>query len=234
MSWKSFACVAALSAMAAPVAAAPSLQWASTGSTATLEVVVDATGSLAAEILIDAGAGLTNSNPVIANPPWDTAYPGDNPITGPITNGLYTTAIGAGDLFLSFGSDVVSAGTYSLLTLDFTGSGDITASGLVAQLGALNDGLSAMTTLGNAGNVADFNGDGKVDLVDLDILGQNFGAGPGATMGQGDANGDGFVDLVDLDLLGQNFGFGTATATPEPAAAAMLLLGGLGLVARRR
>jgi hypothetical protein len=62
--------------------------------------------------------------------------------------------------------------------------------------------------LGTTGGVldADFNGDGSVDLLDLDILGGNFGAGPGATASQGDANGDGNIDLLDLDILGSEFG----------------------------
>lgn len=80
---------------------------------------------------------------------------------------------------------------------------------------------------------ADFNGDGTVDLLDLDILGAGFGA-PG-TSATGDANGDGTVDLLDLDILGSEFGQSSgATSTPEPTSA---LLAGLGLTAglvRRR
>lgn len=53
---------------------------------------------------------------------------------------------------------------------------------------------------------SDFNNDGAVDLLDLDVLGANFGAGPGATRAQGDANGDGNIDLLDLDILGSEFG----------------------------
>ena len=80
----------------------------------------------------------------------------------------------------------------------------------------------------------DANGDGKVDLVDLDILGQeaglmNFPNG----IPRADFNGDGNVDLVDLDILGQNFGAMAAVATPEPTAAAMLV-GGLALAGARR
>ena len=82
----------------------------------------------------------------------------------------------------------------------------------------------------------DANADGMVDLVDLDILGQNFGTTSGATVGEGDFNGDGMVDLVDLDILGQNFGAGVgAFATPEPASVVLLLsLVGAGAAVRRR
>lgn len=82
-------------------------------------------------------------------------------------------------------------------------------------------------TVLSAGLAADFNGDGRVDLLDLDILGSNFGA-IGVGMGQGDANGDGSVDLLDLDILGSTFGqSSTAFAIPEPAAGFMVVWAGL-------
>ncbi len=99
---------------------------------------------------------------------------------------------------------------------------------LVEVLGP-SDGLSA-----------DFNDDGIVDLLDLDILGGNWQMpGDGTT---GDATGDGVVDLLDLDALGsqwqQSGSFEAALAAsgiavPEPASALALLLGA-GLFARRR
>ncbi|MEO0529748.1 MAG: hypothetical protein AAF266_04130 [Planctomycetota bacterium] len=67
---------------------------------------------------------------------------------------------------------------------------------------------------------ADFNGDGIVDLLDLDILGANFGDLTG--LAPGDANGDGNVDLLDLDILGSQFGSTASTAIPEPASSFML------------
>lgn len=78
----------------------------------------------------------------------------------------------------------------------------------------------------------DFNSDGTVDLLDLDILGNNFGAGPGATRGQGDGNGDGNVDLLDLDILGSTFGqsVGSAASIPEPGSLVMLVLASIFVV----
>lgn len=73
---------------------------------------------------------------------------------------------------------------------------------------------------------------GPFDLLDLDVLGANFGQ-TRATVGQRDLNGDQVVDLLDLDRLGANF-VSTSLAVPEPTA---LLLGALALAAlpsRRR
>lgn len=69
----------------------------------------------------------------------------------------------------------------------------------------------------------DANGDGSVDLLDLDILGSNFGVSP-ASLSQGDFNGDNVVDLLDLDILGSNFGAmaSASIAVPEPGAATLL------------
>lgn len=82
----------------------------------------------------------------------------------------------------------------------------------------------------------DANGDGTVDLLDLDILGSNFGLTGTATFAQGDFNEDTNVDLLDLDILGSNFGNTAAgsAAIPEPTTMAMLALTAMGIVARRR
>lgn len=72
--------------------------------------------------------------------------------------------------------------------------------------------------------MGDANGDGNVDLLDLDILGSNFGTTLGGTVATGDFNGDGAVDLLDLDILGSNFGMSinSSTAIPEPVGLAMV------------
>lgn len=67
--------------------------------------------------------------------------------------------------------------------------------------------VASFTTIEPAPTCAgDINGDGFTDLTDFNILGVNFGAGPGATLSQGDLSGDGFVDLTDFNILGVDFG----------------------------
>ncbi|MEO0529438.1 MAG: PQQ-dependent sugar dehydrogenase [Planctomycetota bacterium] len=74
----------------------------------------------------------------------------------------------------------------------------------------------------------DANRDGVVDLLDLDILGENFGRIDAAvkTFDEGDFNLDQSIDLLDLDILGANFGSGTS-AIPEPATAMLVACGTL-------
>ena len=80
----------------------------------------------------------------------------------------------------------------------------------------------------------DANGDGAVDLLDLDVLGANFDAS-GAIYAEGDFNGDAVVDLLDLDILGTNFGVTvTATAVAEPGVATLSVCAVVLLGTRRR
>ncbi|MEM6750558.1 MAG: family 10 glycosylhydrolase [Planctomycetota bacterium] len=83
-------------------------------------------------------------------------------------------------------------------------------------------------------NPADFNSDGVVDLLDFDILAQNYNTIGGRSVG--DANGDGVVALLDFDILAQNFGAGSpaVASVPEPASAALLGLPALLAMRRRR
>lgn len=73
----------------------------------------------------------------------------------------------------------------------------------------------------------DVNLDGKVDLLDLDLLGQNYGTGVG--WAQGDFDGDGDVDLLDLDALGANYG----ETVPEPVTLLVILFGGIVLLGKK-
>jgi GH35 family endo-1,4-beta-xylanase len=79
----------------------------------------------------------------------------------------------------------------------------------------------------------DVNGDGTVNLADLNAVKNNFGE-DGST--GGDANGDGVVNLADLNEVKNNFG-DTASpgfvGVPEPASVALLLGAGAFLCNRR-
>jgi hypothetical protein len=86
-------------------------------------------------------------------------------------------------------------------------------SGGVAFLGKLrlNDVLAP----------GDTNGDGLVDLTDLNNVRNHFGG-----TGLGDTNADGVVDLEDLNAVRNNFGAtASSAAVPEPGAG-LLLAGG--------
>jgi MYXO-CTERM domain-containing protein len=72
--------------------------------------------------------------------------------------------------------------------------------------------------------------DGDVDFADYQVLETHFGTTSGAVWSDGDFNGDGTVDFADYQLLEANFG----QQTPEPGCAALLLLGGIGTLRRRR
>lgn len=87
----------------------------------------------------------------------------------------------------------------------------------------------------------DANMDGEVTLGDLSILGANYGLTEDATWSMGDFNYDGAVSLADLSILGANYDSDmfsssalTATHAPEPATLAMLAIGGVALLKRRR
>ncbi|MHC4985860.1 MAG: PEP-CTERM sorting domain-containing protein, partial [Planctomycetota bacterium] len=82
--------------------------------------------------------------------------------------------------------------------------------------------------------IGDITLDGHVDSVDLGQMVAGFGAAGGWS--DGNLNVDTLVDGTDLALLKANFGadVGGAADTPEPATLAILAVGAVGMLRRRR
>jgi hypothetical protein len=78
------------------------------------------------------------------------------------------------------------------------------------------------------GLTGDTDGDGDVDLTDLNNVRNNFGGA-----GLGDTDSDGDVDLSDLNNVRNNFGAVGANAVPEPASWTMLAIASAAMFARR-
>ena len=99
----------------------------------------------------------------------------------------------------------------------------LVASAAGYQLTALNDAQFRFA--------ADFFFDGKVNLLDFNVLKANFGTSD-ATQDDGDANDDGVVDLADFNGLKRQFG--ASTAVPEPSTLSVAALGAWALAAASR
>ncbi len=132
----------------------------------------------------------------------------------------------------------------------------ISSTGLPASFGiaVLDNAILGKTTFGgatvdaNAVLVApevlgDSNADGAVDLTDLSTVLNNFGSTTAAWT-SGNFDGGPTIDLTDLSDVLNNFGatnpnasadaIGVAVATPEPGTLAVLAMGAMAVMAKRR
>ncbi|MCC6680297.1 MAG: aspartyl protease family protein [Phycisphaeraceae bacterium] len=127
---------------------------------------------------------------------------------------------------------------------DIDGDFDTVNSEFAVQV--INNGTSlVLRSLAGVLLGGDANYDGKVNLSDLQILGDNW-QGTVTAYEDGDFTGDGLVNLADLQVLGDNWGTGTSPDLafdqalaasglniPEPASMMLLLATGPLLLRRR-
>ena len=85
-------------------------------------------------------------------------------------------------------------------------------------------GAAAFSVVAAPAAPGDANEDGVVNVLDLDVLGRNYG-GTNAAWGDGDFNRDRIVNLLDLSILGAYYGQTGGGAVPEPATLSLLALG---------
>lgn len=234
--------------------------WSSAPATAEWDPLVDSlgnpnSGSLKIVIDFDAAAGKNDANfsqtfasPVDATPATlmiaDILVAEDSPDTPWGDEGYMQLVARTGDNWdwtTQLGANLDSDGQWRALDIPPVAPlSDVRA--LTFQLwGGGDQALQGRTTiwLDNIHFIGDFpdptvpgdtNGDGKVDLEDLNNVRNNFGA---ENPPIGDTNGDGNVDLEDLNAVRNNFGVGGSQSVPEPASV-WLTLAGMGALGAMR
>jgi endonuclease/exonuclease/phosphatase family metal-dependent hydrolase len=150
-------------------------------------------------------------------------------------------------------SNLAAAGSAAFsASLDTTGTGSFSTTYTLATsdqdlpgattLAPLTVSLSARVAIAGDATLDD-----AVNLLDFNVLANNFGTASGATWTLGDFNRDAAVDLLDFNLLAANFGLSAsasgptpqdwsnlAAAVPEPASSSVLIFLGACVCSRRR
>ncbi len=208
--------------------------------------------------------GLTfiSAGNLIVSPTTTISTAGNAGITGGLTVNLSGVTFGSlheGDIFQilsvtgSIGGvdfsdpttpkvDLTIPGRFTNLFLPSLTSIGLPATDVLIPFYTSNAVYLGIESLGAASG-PDFNGDGVVNGLDLQIWLANVGIQSGATVLQGDANGDGKVDGNDFLIwqrsrgafpgAGSGLAGGSATI-PEPASFALVLLGAIAALPIRR
>lgn len=131
------------------------------------------------------GAGLTYTKDSTAGPNEVGLVPGDS--SGPTFVPLANNGLALAGLHWQINQD---------------GNTDTNVSAYIPQIiSATPERVSVATDL-----AGDLNGDYKVDISDLSLLGKHYNTGPGAIYNDGDMNGDGYVNFMDFATLARNYG----------------------------
>ncbi len=150
--------------------------------------------------------------------------------TGDTSTGWATV----GELKYNFDDETFTSYLRHEFSLTTAGGGALSATGLRIKVSNPNLAIDEIEVyLRELALAGDTNGDGIVDLEDLNNVRNNFGGS-----GLGDTDGDDDVDLDDLNNVRNNFGSTAgAQAVPEPSTAILLTLFGVSTAAvayRRR
>lgn len=180
-------------------------------------------GSLAAEIGFDlSGASFVGAD--INSDVWPFEFPGRNPFSPTFTRGLFLDGSKA---FVSLGSEVITSGdSVPLMTLLTTNGDGVSLSwgghsfleetefayvgARLSQAGSNFDGIEGVASTGGGGGTdGDFDGDGLLTAVDIDLLSAAVRDASGDL--SFDLDGSGSVDAADrnvwvVDLKGTWFG----------------------------
>ena len=147
------------------------------------------------------GVNISNVSATVIPPDFDPAQPLDD------WNALS---------FDEFDLVEIDTGKYAALYSNFTLPGDYTI--IVNAENSDGSAVPVQTTITIPGEEApatpwDVNSDGVVNILDLAIVGSQFGeSGPDLS---GDVNGDGAVNVQDLVLVGSHFGASTTATAPS-------------------